>query len=874
MLSAVAASANTAVAAPAHAGHQQKITVHAQNEPVRTVLIRIARAAGANLAITQGVSGYVTVELRDVRLAGALHAVLDPLGATYHVRNGVYVVERGSEVLAGAVSGPAVVPVTMMPVKRAAAMLRPLFPSVSISEDARSNALVAIGSAADVQALRAVLQGIDVKSASAPLTEAYALRGPVQASALAAKLHAAFPSAAFVAAGTKQLLVTAPPADAQQIRSAIAALDAVSATPSPTPTAAEAVAIARRSPRDVARSLSAQVPGLRVAVSGSAVVLSGPPEAVTRGKTLIAQLDVPSFGERYTQLYRIRALDASSVADLLRRSFHELEITVDASLNAIAVTATAAQQQRIADALSQLDPAPGSPGVPGGAGGPASGGSTDLLTLKSFVPGQPQGGVDAVASFTQALQIVTPDVRVVQLPTPGQIALVGPPASVRTAREFIDKVDVVAPLVVLDTEILEVDETVAKNLGLQLGTAALSTTFSEVQPLPNPDGTPTRIGQFQALTRTPISFTAQLNLLIQNGKGRVLADPRITTLSGRTASIRAGDTISILTTTAGNAGTIATTQVQSFQTGVTLDITPSVTPDGGITVVLHPVVNSLIGTNAGVPVISTRDTQTTVHLHDDETLVIGGLIQENDTRTTTKIPILGDLPLVGRVFRNENVQGQRNELIIVVTPHVVKPGKPIVPGPAVRAIPTPAALPTLPPNAHLPLPSGQLSARSSTVPASAGSGSFVAAPILSAAMLPVRASGPAPPTPNPVRNPSPAAFAQTNVFTFGSAPQSNFAKPSDPVQIFYATLFPTVLANGTPVRIAVVTTSNATAVKLQIGTQSIGLSQTGAGQWQAAFPFPAGALPVGQSSIAATLIASRADGTSASIPIPLNLATP
>ena len=271
-----------------------------------------------------------------------------------------------------------------------------------------------------------------------------------------------------------------------------------------------------------------------------------------------------------------------------------------------------------------------------------------------------------------------------QLPTPGQIALFGPPASVRAAREFLDKVDIVPPLVVLDTEVLEIDESVAKNLGLQLGTAAISTTFTEMQPPANADGTPPRLGRFQAFSRTPITFTAQLNLLVQNGKGRVLADPRITTLSGRTASIRAGDTISILTTTAGNAGTIATTQVQSFQTGVTLDITPSVTPDGGINVFLHPVVNSLIGTNAGVPEISTRDTQTTVHLQDDETLVIGGLIQENETRTTTKLPLLGDIPLVGRVFRNDNVQGQRNELIIVVTPHVVKPGAPGMPGPRLQ----------------------------------------------------------------------------------------------------------------------------------------------------------------------------------------------
>jgi len=278
-------------------------------------------------------------------------------------------------------------------------------------------------------------------------------------------------------------------------------------------------------------------------------------------------------------------------------------------------------------------------------------------------------------------------------------------------------------------------------------------------------------------------------------------------------------------------------------------------------VVLHPVVNSLIGTNAGVPEISTRDTQTTVHLQDDETLVIGGLIQENDTRTTTKVPLLGDLPLIGRVFRNDNVQGQRNELIIVVTPHIVKPGKAVLPGPPLQSMPAPPALPTLPPNAHLPAPSGQLPGRRTTPPAP------VVTPVpLQAPSLAPRAAA----TPAAV----PTTFAQTNVFTFGSQPQSNFAKPTDPVQIFYATLSPTVVANGTSVRVALVTTTNATSVKLQVGNQSFGLSQTGAGQWQATFPFPAAAAPVGQTSVTVTVVASRSDGTSATVPIQVNVALP
>jgi hypothetical protein len=204
------------------------------------------------------------------------------------------------------------------------------------------------------------------------------------------------------------------------------------------------------------------------------------------------------------------------------------------------------------------------------------------------------------------------------------IILTCSPQAVRDAKDLIVQLDVVPQSVVLDTEILELDENTSRNLGLELGTTSIGTTFTEVVPPTQANGQPGYLGAFQPLARTPISFQAQINLLLQNGSARVLADPRITTLSGHTATIRAGDTISILTTVGGGTGTVATTQLESFQTGVTLDITPIITDAGELSVALHPVVNSLTGYLNGVPQISTRDTQTTVHLRDNQTLVIGG----------------------------------------------------------------------------------------------------------------------------------------------------------------------------------------------------------------------------------------------------------
>src|SRR5665213_584958 len=193
-------------------------------------------------------------------------------------------------------------------------------------------------------------------------------------------------------------------------------------------------------------------------------------------------------------------------------------------------------------------------------------------------------------TVTQALQGLASDLHITVPPNGTQLVLTGSPYSIRLAKSLIDRLDVEQKLVVLDTEILEVDENAAKNLGLSFGVPATSST---------PDGgTPPPFLRFQPLTRSPIAFGITLNALIQRGQGRVLADPRITTISGRTATIRAG------------TGTVATTQLQTFQTGVTLDITPVVNAGNFITVALHPTVNSLAGISNGIPQIAEqRDTR-------------------------------------------------------------------------------------------------------------------------------------------------------------------------------------------------------------------------------------------------------------------------
>ena len=777
---------------------------------------------------------------------------------------------------------PIVLTFTTVRAQDAARVLRRLYPHLSFTIDGAANAVVVLAGPDDAAALRQIGSAIDTKNPLTPVTASLILHR-IDAGQIAARLHPLYPNAKLAVVNRHTLLVSAVNSDLQQMQALVSAIDQPPQTPTPRPMPSapdtEAVRILQASPRTIAREVAGAVHGLRVGVAGQTIVLAGAPDLVARAKEVIAVLDAPSVGARYTAVYRIRTLDAQSVGDLIARSYPNAKVTVDAQINSLSVSANAADQRRIADGIAQLDAVP-SP-APGSVGGSGGGGTAEIYTLKAALPAINGSGAtsanDLATMVTQSLQAQAPDLHITVSPDSPKLILTGNPYSIKLAKDLIAKLDVSEKLVVLDTEILEVDENTAKNLGISLssvfgGDFSIGTLIGESTPAPDPiTGITPGLMRPTKLIRTPIAFGFQLNLAIQHGSARVLADPRITTLSGHTATIRAGDNLSIQLQAGGGAGTVATTQIQTFQTGVTLDITPIVNDDGLITVALHPVVNSLTGILNGIPQISTRDTQTTVALRENQTLVIGGLIQDNTQRTESKIPVLGDLPLVGRLFRNETLNGVSNELIITVTPHVVIPGAPdgLYPGAPMQTVPTPAALPTLPPGAVLPsaaAPPPNLSfARNLPVPPTPFR------PL--SRRLPVVVSKLFTPTPllTPMPAPMPSAFAQANTFVFGSPPPNNFAAAGDSVQIFYVSLSPTVVSYGTPVTINAITTSNVNNVTLSYNGVQASIAQSGAGQWAATFPFTLVGLPVPNATIQLTLTASKNDGTSSVIPIPVSV---
>ena len=174
-------------------------------------------------------------------------------------------------------------------------------------------------------------------------------------------------------------------------------------------------------------------------------------------------------------------------------------------------------------------------------------------------------------------------------------------------------------------------------------------------------------------------YTGILSVLERKGLARTLAEPSLTALSGQTASFLAGGEFPYPVPQGGGANGTGTITVQFREFGVRLNLTPTVLSNSRIAIKVAPEVSDLDFTNAvtiggtTIPGIVIRRTDTTVELGDGETFVLSGLVSNNLTTNVDKVPWLGDIPVLGAFFRTTNITRNEKELIMVITPHLVRP---------------------------------------------------------------------------------------------------------------------------------------------------------------------------------------------------------
>lgn len=174
-----------------------------------------------------------------------------------------------------------------------------------------------------------------------------------------------------------------------------------------------------------------------------------------------------------------------------------------------------------------------------------------------------------------------------------------------------------------------------------------------------------------------ITWTVLIDALKEEGLLKVLAEPTLVTLSGKSANFLAGGEFPVPVPQPGAAGTTITIEYKPF--GVGLQFTPTVLSNKKISMEVNPEVSDLDFSNAItisgflIPSVTTRKVSTTIELADGQSFAIAGLLRDNVREVVSKFPLLGEIPVLGALFRSSSFRKNETELIIIVTPHLVKP---------------------------------------------------------------------------------------------------------------------------------------------------------------------------------------------------------
>jgi general secretion pathway protein D len=259
--------------------------------------------------------------------------------------------------------------------------------------------------------------------------------------------------------------------------------------------------------------------------------------------------------------------------------------------------------------------------------------------------------------------------------------------AVRLAEQLVATQDLGEPEVMLEVEVLEVASSLIREFGIRyperinygvLGggietstTTNTATTITSTQPTPPPFTTWTP-SNWTFFVANPV-FIA--NLRQTDGTVNLLANPRIRVKNRDKARIHIGERVPVITTTS-TANVGVSSSVSYLDTGLKLDVEPNVYLEDEVAIKMQlEVSNILEQLNVSGTVayrLGTRQTATTLRLRDGETQVLAGLISDEDRRGANKVPYLGDLPLTGRLFSNTNEQRNKSEIIMLLTPRVVR----------------------------------------------------------------------------------------------------------------------------------------------------------------------------------------------------------
>ncbi|MBN1297002.1 hypothetical protein JXA80_09490, partial [bacterium] len=245
-------------------------------------------------------------------------------------------------------------------------------------------------------------------------------------------------------------------------------------------------------------------------------------------------------------------------------------------------------------------------------------------------------------------------------------------------RDVISALDIRESEVLVDVEIIEVSRNRIEDLGMDLGDDPV-VGVSIRGPI-RASGTPGNltINQLQSVNRGQVFMTLPslyLNLLKRDGETRTLAQPRLRILNRTTARLHIGEQVPIKKTSSLFRDTSEEQSSYDYRNiGIVMNLTPRILSETELSLDLKLEVSSILQTSDdGHPTIGTREVETTLRLRDGEVEMIAGLLKDEERTGTTRIPLLGDIPVLGRLFASEQDDVNQTDIIISLIPHIMDP---------------------------------------------------------------------------------------------------------------------------------------------------------------------------------------------------------
>jgi len=403
------------------------------------------------------------------------------------------------------------------------------------------------------------------------------------------------------------------------------------------------------------------------------IVISKIPEAYAIIEQLVMDLDRQEMAE-IPKVVQLKYADPEDLSERLNAMFNE-----PGTIAPIRRTPTGLGNYSMEQGASSGGQSGGNQS--GGGGGGGTGGSNP----NEYTPWWSRGGSPRGAAGQQPLSNVIGHVRFIPDPRSKSILVLSPPEFHDDLEKTIRSLDVPGMQVMIKATVVEVDHSALTSLGLQLATNPASFDTSQGNSIVaanalgalstsgvvalGPTGPTGNTGQ---IAGTQATVYALIDFLVKHVNAKILNEQTLWTKDNEEASFFKGENVAFLAGNTISGSGLSQQNVDFKKVGMTLAVRPSITPEKNVDMIVNILMSALSGEMVNLqPVRTEMETRTNMIVRDSETLMLGGILFQEKSRIRHKIPLLGDLPLIGGLFQHNTVKMSNNEVIVFITPFVI-----------------------------------------------------------------------------------------------------------------------------------------------------------------------------------------------------------